>query len=314
MPDPQVAAETCAALGAAQHQFDAYPGRDVALGQLTVTRLLPVRGRRLIGPWCFLDRFAPHGVDDATGMDVGSHPHMGLQTVTWLLDGELVHYDSLGVEAALRPGGVNVMTSGAAIAHAERTPTGTVGRMSGVQLWTALPATDRNMKASFQHVERVPLAERPGGVVQVFAGAADGLQSPAAYYSGIFGGDIQLHPNADLDLPLEARFEYAALVLSGDASIDRQPMEQRILYYLGANRTTACFSSRMGGRLLLVGGPPFPETILMWWNFVARTPQEIIEAHADWAQHRRFGEVRGYSGPRLDAPNLLKFASANPIS
>src|SRR4029079_5496581 len=120
--DPHVAAETCAAFGGAQHQFDPYPGRDVALGDLSVTRLLPVKGRRLVGPWCFLDRFAPH-TRETTRMDVGAHAHMGLQAVTWLLEGEVVHYDSLGVEMAIRPGGLNVMTSGAAIAHAERTPT-----------------------------------------------------------------------------------------------------------------------------------------------------------------------------------------------
>jgi quercetin 2,3-dioxygenase len=123
MADLTVGAETCVALGATEHQFESFPGRDIALGALTVTRVLPVKGRRLVGPWCFLDRFGPLTFADPSPMDVGAHPHMGLQTVTWLLDGELVHYDSLGFESLLRPGGVNVMTSGAAIAHAERTPT-----------------------------------------------------------------------------------------------------------------------------------------------------------------------------------------------
>ena len=118
MANLTVAAETCVALGATEHQFESFPGRDIALGALTVTRVLPVKGKRLVGPWCFLDRFGPLTFADPSPMDVGAHPHMGLQTVTWLLDGELVHYDSLGYESLLRPGGVNVMTSGAAIAHA----------------------------------------------------------------------------------------------------------------------------------------------------------------------------------------------------
>ena len=314
MTDATVAAESCAALGATDRQFESFPGRDIALGALTVTRVLPVKGKRLVGPWCFLDRFGPLTFQDPSPMDVGAHPHMGLQTVTWLLDGELVHYDSLGYESLLRPSGVNVMTSGAAIAHAERTPAENSGRLNGVQLWVALPDRDRQMAASFQHVERVPIDEQRGGILQVFAGNLGGLRSQAAHHSEIFGGDLQVHPEATLEIPLQRAYEYAALVLSGDCTLERQPLRERVLYYLGTNRSEACFTSRSGGRLLLVGGPPFPEQILMWWNFVARTPQEIADARTDWEERRRFGDVTGYSGPRLDAPSLLKFANPNPAS
>src|SRR6267378_5028336 len=156
MADSNVAAETCVALGATEHQFESFPGRDIALGALTVTRVLPVKGKRLVGPWCFLDRFGPLTFADPSPMDVGAHPHMGLQTVTWLLDGELVHYDSIGYESLLRPGGVNVMTSGAAIAHAERTPAKNSGRLSGVQLWVALTDRDRLcIRDVLLHDERV---------------------------------------------------------------------------------------------------------------------------------------------------------------
>ena len=314
MADLTVAAETCVALGATGHQFESFPGRDIALGALTVTRVLPVKGKRLIGPWCFLDRFGPLTFQDPSPMDIGAHPHMGLQTVTWLLDGELVHYDSLGYESLLRPGGVNVMTSGAAVAHAERTPASNSGRLSGAQLWIALPDRDRQMSALFQHVERVPIDEQRGGIVQVFAGSLGALPAPAAHYSGIFGGDVQVHPGAALDLPLDVAYEYAALVLNGDCSLEGEPLQERVLYYLGANRSTVCFTSRSGGRVLPIGGPPFPEKILMWWNFVARTPQEIADARTDWEERRRFGEVTGYSGPRLAAPSLVKFANPNPAS
>jgi quercetin 2,3-dioxygenase len=314
MTIPNVAAETCVALGATEHQFESFPGRDIALGGLTVTRVLPVKGKRLVGPWCFLDRFGPLTFADPSPMDIGAHPHMGLQTVTWLLDGELVHYDSLGYESLLRPGGVNVMTSGAAIAHAERTPATNSGRLSGAQLWVALPEHDRQMSALFQHVERVPLDEQRGGVVQVFAGSLSGLRSQAAHYSGIIGADLQVHPGAALHIPLEAAYEHAALVLSGDCSLEDESLQDRVLYYLGANRSEARFASRSGGRLLLIGGAPFPEKILMWWNFVARTPQEIADARRDWEERQRFGEVRGYSGPRLAAPSLVTFANPNPVS
>src|SRR5678816_3582847 len=129
-----VAAESCAAIGAASKQFESYAVRETSVGAITVQRALPMRGRRLIGPWCFLDRFGPLSFSEGTPMDVAPHPHMGLQTVTWLLDGEVVHHDSLMSEGNLRPGGVNVMTSGHAIAHAERTPTRNTGRLDGVQL------------------------------------------------------------------------------------------------------------------------------------------------------------------------------------
>src|SRR5262245_44904856 len=159
MGDSVVAAEACVALGAHERQFEAYAAREVTFGQVAVVRALPVKGRRLIGPWCFLDRFGPVTFNQGPGMDIAPHPHMGLQTVTWLLDGEIVQDDSLQQEALLRPGGLNVMTSGDAIAHAEHTPLENTGRLNGVQLWTALPDSHRHRTASFQHLPEVPRLE-----------------------------------------------------------------------------------------------------------------------------------------------------------
>jgi redox-sensitive bicupin YhaK (pirin superfamily) len=141
------------------------------------------------------------------------------------------------------------MTSGAAIAHAERTPTRNSGRLNGAQLWVALPDRHRHMSALFQHVDRVPLDEQRGGIVQVFAGSLSALASPATHHFGIFGGDVQVHPGAALDVPLDVAYEYAALVLNGDCSLEGQPLQERALYYLGANRSAVCFTSRSGGRL-----------------------------------------------------------------
>jgi redox-sensitive bicupin YhaK (pirin superfamily) len=309
-----VGAEECIALGAAQRQFQTYPAREVALGPLSVLRALPVRGRRLIGPWCFLDRFGPLSFTDGMAMDVATHPHIGLQTVSWLLEGEVVHKDSLEYEAILRPGGVNVMTSGDAVAHAEHTPGDNTGKLNGVQLWTALPDAHRRRAASFQHLPEVPAVEMPGGIVRIFSGAVGNAQSSAEHFSDLVGADLQVHKHTPLNLPLDRSYEHAVLVLTGSCELEGQALDHRVLYYLGTQRTELTLSSSSGARVLLIGGLPFPETILMWWNFVARTPEEIREARDDWESHCRFGSVPAYKGARLTAPELLKLAQPNPVS
>ncbi len=157
----------------------------------------------MVGPWCFLDRFGPLTFGAGKPMDVAPHPHIGLQTVSWLLDGEIVHDDSLGFEAVLRPGGVNVMTAGAGIAHAEQTPRHNSGRLNGVQLWVALPDQHRHIAASFAHVAEVPSIESPGGIVQVFAGRIDTSASPAPAFSSLVGAELRVHPRRTLALPLD---------------------------------------------------------------------------------------------------------------
>jgi len=311
--EPSVAAETCVALGATHQQLEPYSTREVTFGPLTVVRALPVKGRRLVGPWCFLDRFGPLTFK-GTAMDIGPHPHMGLQTVTWLLDGEVVHDDSLQQEALLRTGGVNVMTSGDAIAHAERTPDKNSGRLNGVQLWTALTDLHRHRPASFQHVTEAPQLEVRGGIVRLFSGALAGGASPAEHFSELVGADLQIHASEILNLALEPHYEHALLLLQGDCAVEGQRLEGRLLYYLGTHRTDVSLSSSAGARVLLIGGPPFPETILMWWNFVARTPEEIRKARSDWEAHVRFGDVSAYKGPRMPAPELVKLAHPNPVS
>jgi len=247
-------------------------------------------------------------------MDVAPHPHMGLQTVSWLLQGEIIHEDSLGYESILRPGGVNVMTSGAAIAHAEQTPRDNTGQLNGVQLWVALPERHRHMPATFEHVAEVPTVESRAGRVQVFAGTLQNETSPAMHFSDILGADVRVHPRHTLTLPVQPTFEHALLVLSGDARLDNQPLEERVLYYAGSTRSDLSISSQEGCRLLLIGGPPFPEKILMWWNFVARTEEEIAQARTDWEAGQRFGTVAAYTGARLSAPSLVRFARPNPVS
>ncbi len=310
----QVAAEECVALGHEQQTLQAFAARQTHLGDLEIIRALPIREKRLVGPWCFLDRYGPLSFSDSKPMDVAPHPHCGLQTVTWLLDGEVLHDDSIGSQSLLRPGGVNIMTSGSAIAHAEQTPRENSGKLNGVQLWTALPDSARNRPASFQHVDDVPRLELPGGIVKVFAGALEIANSGGEYFSPIFGSELNVHLASELEVPLAPAFEHAVLLLQGDASLEGQPLDPRSLYYLGTQRLSVNFRSRAGAKILLIGGEPFQEKILMWWNFVARTPEEIADARKQWQARERFGEVKAYAGPRLDAPPLINLARPNPAS
>lgn len=327
-PEP-VAGKECSAIDAKQQTFNAYPNREASLGDLRISRAMPIRDRRMVGPWCFLDRYGPVAFMDGKPMNVPPHPHIGIQTVSWLLEGEVIHTDSLGSEAIVRPGGVNVMTAGIGIAHAEETPAQNSGHLNGVQLWVALLDAQRNMPPSFIHVEKVPVFELRGGVIQVFAGSLGGVTSRAPYFSEIIGLDAQVHAGETVTLELNPEFEHACLVLRNDCRMGNQPLEERVLYYLGSQRASVSFGSQSGGRLLLIGGPPFPETILMWWNFVARTPEEIAQARADWESDRqesdrqelglqtlgqRFGVVPGGHGQSLAAPNLVRFARPNPAS
>ncbi len=305
MKTTSVAAE---APGAHTPPFTSYPNRDTLLGRLPISRALPLRQRRTVGPWCFLDRFGPLAFTDGKPMDVPPHPHIGLQTVSWLLEGEVLHTDSLGCEATVRPGGVNVMTAGRGISHAEGTPVRHSGRLNGVQLWVALPEAQRDVEPSFAGLAETPLCELPGGILRVFAGTLAGVRSPAPHFSPLVGADVQVHANATVEIALDPAFEHGLLMLEGDCLLDGQPLAERALHVIAPGRDRAAFASHTGGRLLLIGGPPFGEQILMWWNFVARMPEEIAAARADWAAGRRFGEVLGYPKPRLAAPELARMA------
>ena len=187
-------------------------------------------------------------------------------------------------------------------------------RLSGIQLWVALPDASRNVDPSFAGIEETPLFEPRGGIVRVFAGALGGVRSPAPHFSPIVGADVEVHAGAAVEIELDPAFEHALFLLDGECQIENQPLPAAALVFLAPGRSSAAFSSSAGGRVLLIGGPPFPEKIFMWWNFVARTAEEIAEARADWEAHRRFGEVLGYPRPRLSAPELVRFARPNPLS
>lgn len=289
--------------------FTSYPAREAALGDgLVVRRLLPARARRLVGPWCFLDHYGP--VSFAAGqrpMLVGGHPHIGLQTVSWLLEGEVLHRDSLGSEQVVRAGELSLMTAGRGIAHSEETPEGSAGRLHGVQLWIALPEAERQGAPRYEHHADLPRLEVGGGRATVFLGALGEARSPGWTPWPAVGVDVEVAPGAALDLPLSPGYEHALVVLSGEATVDGQPSPPHHLHDLGGGRDRLTANAGVGGaRLLLIGGRPLPDPVLMWWNFVGRTAEELSQARADWEAGRRFGEV---PGPRTAAPPF----SARPV-
>ncbi|MFF4381489.1 pirin family protein [Kitasatospora sp. NPDC001547] len=293
---------------AADPRVEVLPARDVPLGgprAMTVRRTLPQRSRSMIGAWCFVDHYGPDDVASTGGMDVAPHPHTGLQTVSWLFTGEIEHRDSLGVHAYVRPGEVNLMTSGHGIAHSEvSTPATTV--LHGVQLWVALPEEHRHTARDFRHHAPRPVA-LDGGEARVFLGTLAGDTSPVPTFTPLLGAELSLRPRATVTLDVDAAFEHGLLVDSGDVRLLDTPLRPADLGYVAPGRTTLTLTNTgpTDARLVLLGGTPFEEQIVMWWNFIGRTHEDIARARADWqAADDRFGAVHGYPGDRLPAPEL----------
>ncbi len=292
---------------AARPVRELHVGRDVVLGGprgLPVTRTLPGRDRRMVGAWCFLDAYGPADLTTRTGMVVPPHPHTGLQTVSWLVSGEVLHRDSLGSEQLIRPGQLSLMTAGRAIAHAEETPAEHSPVLQGVQLWVALPEPYRHVAPHFEHHPGLPVYVDGGASATVLMGEFAGAASPARTYSPLVGVDATLDAGADARLPLEPDFEYAALALSGGVEVDGLPLAPGPLLYLGSSRSRLAVRAERPARLLLLGGEPFEERIVMWWNFVGRSHEEIVADREDWMSGRRFGTVSGFAGDPLPAPEM----------
>lgn len=300
-------AEVCIADPATGARLEPLPGRASDLMGLSIRRLLPTRGRRLIGPWCFLDGFGPLSFQSGKPMDVAPHPHIGLQTVSWLLAGEILHRDSTGATGVGRPGLLNLMTSGRGIAHSEETPSDpTAHDLHGVQLWVALPETSRHVAPGFEQREPLLVADERGARARLVIGEAAGKRSPATTFSPLCAVDLELPAHAKLVLPLEPGFEHALLPLAGDVQVGDATLAVDTLYDLGTGRRELCVQAGdRAGRALLIGGAPFGERIVMWWNFVARDADEIVAAREAWQRGERFGAVAGYPGERLPAPEML---------
>lgn len=280
------------------------PTRDAVLGEgMLIRRALPSRARRTIGAWCFLDHFGPLDTRDGDGLRVGPHPHCGLQTFTWPLAGEILHRDSLGHEQLIRPGQVNLMTAGSGISHSEESPGQRSPLLHGAQLWIALPDTERHRPPAFEHYPELPVLQRDGFRITVLAGEALGEQAPPRVYSPLVGLDLASAGTAATRLPLRPDFEYGGMVLEGEAQVAGQSLSPGRLLYLGSGRDHLELHAPRPARLLLLGGLPFGEEILMWWNFIGRSREEIAEAVMQWnADNPRFGTVRGYPGERIPSP------------
>ncbi|MGQ4513133.1 pirin family protein [Streptomyces sp. DW26H14] len=279
--------------------------RRVRLGESTeVRRLLPNLGRRMIGAWAFVDHYGPDDIADEPGMQVPPHPHLGLQTVSWLHEGEVLHRDSLGSLQTIRPRELGLMTSGRAISHSEESPRPHARLLHGAQLWVALPDAHRHVEPHFQHHADLPSVTAPGLSAAVILGALDGAESPGTVYSPLTGADLTLAQGADVRVPLDRDFEYGVLAMSGETEVDGVPVLPGSMLYLGTGRRELPLRAATDGTLMLLGGEPFEEKLLMWWNFIARSQDEIVQARQDWMEGARFGEVHGYDGTRLDAPTL----------
>jgi hypothetical protein len=234
-------------------------------------------------------------------MQVGPHPHIGLHTVTWVLEGEVLHRDSLGSEQLIKPGQLNLMTAGRGVAHAEETPSGASGTLHGLQLWVAQPEATRSAAPAFEHHSTLPEAEVGQVIATVLVGELAGAQSPARADTPLVGADLVIGGAGPLGL--DPSFEHGLLVVDGPISVDGTAVGPGSFAYFAAGRTELELGG--AGRALLVGGTPFDEPILMWWNFVARTKDEMVKARQDWeAASERFGAVESELG-RISAPPPL---------
>lgn len=284
--------------------------REVPLGgprAILVRRTLPQRERSLIGAWCFADHYGPQDVRSGVGMDVPPHPHTGLQTVSWLFSGEVEHRDSAGVHAMVRPGELNLMTAGAGICHSEvSTPATSI--LHGVQLWVALPDAARDTGRDFAHF--VPTPRTIGGAtLRVFLGDLADCRSPVHTFTPLLGAQLDLDPGSALTLDVDPAFEHGVLLDQGAIEVSGTAIDIADLAYQGPGRSELNIVNRGDGpaRAILLGGPPFGEQLVMWWNFVGRSHEDIVAYRELWqANDARFGEVKGYQGKiaRLPAPPL----------
>ena len=251
------------------------------LRAMTVRRTLPNRERITIGAWCFVDHFGPDRVADTGGMSVSPHPHTGLQTVSWLFAGEVEHRDSIGSHQTIAPGQLNLMTAGSGISHSEIS-TGETEWLHGVQLWVALPDSDRFVAPFFEHL--VPASVRvDDSTVTVFVGELAGLSSPAVVFTPLVGAEILMPANSTLTINVRAEFEHGILIDQGSLSVNAERGERNDLVYVGDGESVLhLVSGDEPVRALVLGGEPFDEHLVMWWNFIGRTHEEVSSFRDSW--------------------------------
>jgi redox-sensitive bicupin YhaK (pirin superfamily) len=272
---------------------EVFDSRTAQVGDMTVRRALPRRRpRRTVGAWCFADHMGPATIDEQHPADIGPHPHTGLQTVTWLVAGELLHRDSLGSEQRIRAGECNLMTAGHGVAHAEEMTDGYRGPLHGIQLWVAQPEATRHGDAAFEHLVELPAVDLDHAIATVIVGDFAGAHSPARRDTDHAGVQLALRPGRST-APLRPAYEHALIVLDGAAEIDGTVVTPGHLAYLGPGRDELVVSARDETQAMLLGGVPFGEEIQMFWNYVVRSDDEVDAAVASWNEDDgRFGTVK----------------------
>jgi len=268
------------------------PARDTRIGALTVRRALPRSTRRTVGAWCFADHAGPVMVDGDAELDVRPHPHMGLQTVTWLRRGAVLHRDSLGSEELIRPGQLNLMTAGHGVSHSEEVTGHLSGQLEALQLWIAQPEHTRHGPAAFQHLDALPELDLGGSTATVLVGNLMGAVSPADVATELVGADLVVR--ALTTVPLQAGFEHGLVVLAGALHANGALLTPGHLGYLPPGHGELMLQPAGGetAQVVLLGGEPFPERIRMWWNFVGCDHEEFVTAYRSWADDDgRFGVV-----------------------
>ncbi len=276
---------------------DILESRTANVGSIPVRRALPQRARRTVGAWCFFDHGGPLEARAADG-GIGPHPHIGLQTVTWMIAGELLHRDSLGTEQTIRPGQLNLTTAGAGIVHAEEHTRG--GRLELAQLWIAQPSATKDGPGGFEHHAELPEVDLGGGTATVLIGSLDGAVSRARRDTDHVG--VELLVRSQLAVPADRAYEYVVVPMDAPVEVDGRLIEPGQLVYLGPGREELAVRAAEPARVILLGGVPFEEPILMWWNYVARTPEEITVAHADWTQRRDRFRIPASQLAPIDVP------------
>lgn len=289
--------------------------RRVPLGGLRamqVNRTLPTRDRSMVGAWCFADHYGPEPVARSGGMQVIPHPHTGLQTVSWLFDGEIEHRDSAGVEAMVLPGEMNLMSAGNGISHSE-VSTERVEMLHGVQLWVVLPDLVRDGRTGFQHYAppTVPLVDaggRPIGGMKVFAGTLGGSTADIVTATPLLGAELLIDPSSTAVVDVDTTFEHGALLDTQALAVNGVEIGRGAMAYVGpgAGRLELTNPTDVVARVILLGGTPFDEDIVMWWNFIGRDHDEIVGYREEWqARAERFGTVSGWGDDEwIPAPPL----------
>jgi len=264
------------------------------LGEFTVRRALPDKRRQRVGPFIFFDHMGPAEFPPGTGVNVRSHPHIGLATITFLFEGEILHRDNLGYVQAIRPGEINWMTAGKGIVHSEKVSPEILAsgqKLHGLQTWVALPIETEETEPRFEHysADGIPVLEQDGANITVVIGTAYGKTSPVQAASETLYVEIKLEPGAGIDLP-EAE-ELAVYVVSGNIELDGQAISDGVLAVL-KNGASASVSAPGGAHLMICGGDTLEGERIVWWNFVSSSRERLEQAKRAWKEGD-FGDVPG---------------------